>query len=229
MKDKTPVTYFEELGEKFDTYMSDYDVEQRKRLVFSSLLKNQELKGAKILEVGCGTGKFSEEIVKLGGDLTVLDIGPILVDQVKHKLSCSGVVGDACKLPFAARTFDLVISSECIEHTLNPERAVREMCRVCRSGGLVVITSPNKLWCPALVVAKKLRLRKFSGIENWIYPRIARRIMLEEGMTNIVLSGCHLWPFQLKFTHLLLRRFDTFGMWLYPIMINFGIRGYKHM
>lgn len=228
MKDINAITYFEGLGEKFDAYMSDYDVEQRKFLVFSQLLKDQELKGAKVLEVGCGTGRFSEQIVRLGGELTVLDIGPTLVANVASNLSCSGVVGDACNLPFAAQSFDVVVSSECIEHTLNPERAIREMCRVCRAGGLVIMTSPNKLWYPILAMAKKLRLRKFSGIENWVFPGKAAAIMLEEGMADVVMGGCHLWPFQLKFTRFLLRRFDTLGRWLYPIMVNFGIRGRKH-
>lgn len=221
------VDYFDGLGEKFEAYMSDYDVKQRQLLVFSHLLKNLTLEQARVLEVGCGTGKFSEQIAKLGGKLTVLDIGPNLVDKVARMLSCTGVVGDACNLPFADQSFDAVISSECIEHTLHPQQAIREMCRVCRPGGRVCLTSPNKLWYPILLIAKKLGLRKFSGIENWISPRKAAAVMLEEGMTNIVLSGCHLWPFQLKFTRPLLRRFDAIGKRLYPFMINFGIVGQK--
>ncbi|MDD5327555.1 MAG: class I SAM-dependent methyltransferase [Phycisphaerae bacterium] len=219
--------YFEGLGENFEVYMNDYDVQRRQYLIFSQLLKDRKLKDAGVLEVGCGTGRFSEQIVGLGAELTVLDIGPKLVDKVSRKLSCDGVVGDACNLPFADESFDIVISSECIEHTLHPEQAIREMCRVCRSGGLVCVTSPNRLWYPVLVAARKLGLRKFSGIENWIYPRRAATVMRQEGMTNIVISGCHLWPFQLKFTQPMLRRLDAMGKKLYPCMINFGILGQK--
>jgi hypothetical protein len=53
--------------------------------------------------------------------------------------------------------------------------------------------------------------------------------MREEGMKDIILSGCHFWPFQLKFTRPLLHRIDAFGKWLYPLMINFGIMGRKEM
>lgn len=221
------VEYFEGLGEKFEAYMSDYDVERRLSLVFSHLLKNEKLAAANVLEVGCGTGRFSERIVQSGAKLTVLDIGPNLVDNVSSMFSCTGIVGDACNLPFADQTFDTVISSECIEHTLHPKQAIREMCRVCRKGGLVCITSPNKLWYPALAIAKRLGLRKFSGIENWLWPVKAAAVMREEGMIDIVISGCHLWPFQLKLTRPLLRRLDTIGNRLYPVMINFGITGRK--
>lgn len=221
------IDYFEGLGEKFDAYISDYDVERRQYLVFSQLLKNRNLERSVVLEVGCGTGRFSEQIVKLGADLTVLDIGPNLVKEVTRKVSCTGVVGDACKLPLSDESFDIVISSECIEHTPFPKQAIREMCRVCRYGGFVCITSPNKLWYPILVIAQKLGLRKFSGIENWLWPNNVAAIMRKEEMTDIVISGCHLWPFQLKLTRWTLRRFDTFGKHLYPVMINYGIVGYK--
>lgn len=221
------IKYFNALGEKFESYMSDYDVEHRQFLVFSKLLRNNRLRGRKVLEVGCGTGRFSDQIVKLGGELTVVDIGPNLVSEVSSKLSCRGVVGDACNLSFEDESFDIIISSECIEHTHYPIQAIREMCRVCRHGGVVCITTPNKLWYPLLAFSQKLGLRKFSGIENWIFPRRAAAVMREEGMEDITLGGCHLWPFQLKFTRPLLRRLDMLGKWLYPIMINFGIVGRK--
>lgn len=227
MKDADRTFYFDRLGDDFDKYMSDYDVKQRQLLVFSRLLGNQRLDGAKVLEVGCGTGRFSKRIAGIGADLTVLDIGATLVDKVARTLSCTGVVGSACNLPFADQTFDAVISSECIEHTPNPERAIEEMCRVCRCGGRVCITSPNKLWYPILIITEKLGLRKFSGIENWIWPRKAAAVMRQKGMRDIVISGCHLWPFQLKFTRPLLRRLDAIGEQLYPFMINFGMVGRK--
>ena len=216
--------YFNNLGVHFDEYMSDYDVKQRKYLIFGHLLSNKVLKGNHVLEIGCGTGRFSNEIKKRGGLLTVLDIGPNLVSTVSEALNCSGTVGDACNLPFQDNSFDYIISSECIEHTLDPCGAIREMCRICRPGGYVCITTPNRLWYPLLLTAQQLGLRKFSGIEHWIFPLRAINIFKQNNMSDIHAGGCHLLPFQLKFLRPFLRRIDNmFGKWFFPVMINYGI------
>jgi ubiquinone/menaquinone biosynthesis C-methylase UbiE len=222
-----PVTYYDELGDTFEAYMSDYDVERRLDLIFSALLRGTRLDGQRVLEVGSGTGRISHVIVKRGGELTALDIGPRLVASVAGELRCDGIVGDALRLPFRDESFDCVLSSECVEHTPDPSQAIREMCRVCRPGGVVCLTTPNRVWYPMLVVAQKLRLRKFAGIENWLYPHQAAAVMRQQGMTAITLSGCHLWPFQIKPTRPLLRRLDRWGSWLYPVMINFGLLARK--
>lgn len=220
-------TYFDKLGDDFELMMSDYDVQRRQVLVFEQLLGGRRLDGLSVLEVGCGTGRFSRRIAALGANLTVLDIGPNLVKTVSEQVGCKGVVGDACKLPFADETFDTVISSECIEHTPDPLAAIREMCRVCKKGGTVCFTTPNRLWYPVLWLSVKLRVRKFAGPERWIFPGTARKVMAAAGMGEMVVSGCHLWPFQLKFTRGLLARLDRSGATLYPAMINFGIAARK--
>jgi len=219
--------YFDKLEDKFDAYIDDYDVQRRKYLIFSILLENIDTKGKKVLEVGCGTGRFSKPLKEQGAELTVLDIGENLVRSVSENLRCEGVVGDACKLPFEDKTFDIIISSECIEHTLDPDEAIKEICRLCRRGGCVCLTTPNKLWYPVLVLSERLGLRKFSGIENWIFPSKAQRIMRANGIKDIKLRGCHLWPFQLKYTRPILTFFDTYCSWMYSVMINFGIVGQK--
>jgi ubiquinone/menaquinone biosynthesis C-methylase UbiE len=224
-KDKTQ--YYDELGDRFEEYMSDYDVERRHWLVFRTLLGGEDLRASRVLEIGSGTGRFSKTAQQLGGRLTVLDIGEKLVAAVADELGCEGVNGDALSLPLRADSFDLIISSECIEHTLDPEQAIREMCRVCRPGGLVCITAPNRFWYPVLVLSQKLGLRDYSGIENWMFPGRAGAIMRQAGMGQIRLAGCHLWPFQLKFSRPLLRKLDALGKSLYPVMINFGIVGRK--
>jgi ubiquinone/menaquinone biosynthesis C-methylase UbiE len=221
-------TYFDHLGDDFEKLMDDYDVSRRCYLIFNQLLKDEDIEGKKVLEVGSGTGRISQEIVSRKADLTILDIGENLVRQVREKLSCKGAAGDACCLPFDSNSFEVVISSECIEHTLMPQKAIKEMCRVCRPGGIVCITSPNKLWYPVLWLSIKLNIRKFRGIENWLFSGQASSTMKQSKMSDIQLSGCHLWPFQLKFSRTVLRWFDkTMGRFLFPFMINYGIRGTK--
>jgi ubiquinone/menaquinone biosynthesis C-methylase UbiE len=219
--------YYDELGDQFEEFMSDYDVERRLSLIFQTLLAPEDLAGKRVLEIGSGTGRFSRIIKDLGGNLTILDIGEGLVREVSQELTCNGVVGDTLALPFAAGSYDIIISSECIEHTVQPETAIREMCRVCAPNGLVCITAPNKLWYPALRLGQIIGVRKYSGIENWMFPKKAAIIMQQENMNRILIAGCHLWPFQIKFAQPLLRKMDRLSRWLYPAMINFGIVGRK--
>ncbi len=220
--------YFDDLGtERFDRLMSDYDVERRLHLVFDRLLGEVDLEGRLVLEVGSGTGRFSRAIVKAGGRLVACDLGRTLVADVTRRCGCRGVAGDALALPFSDGVFDLVLSSECIEHTPDPERALREMCRVCRPGGTVCVTTPNRLWYPVLVAAQRLGLRGFAGPERWISPARAAAVLRQEGMQDVHLDGCHLWPFQLAPTRPLLRRVDELGRVLHPWMINFGVRARK--
>lgn len=227
MNKNADLNYFDNIGELFDAYMNPYDVERRLHLVFSVLLKDIEIKDKQVLEVGSGTGRFSQRIVQLGGRLTIVDIGKNLVESVSSKLGCRGVVADACQLPIDDNCFDIVISSECIEHTLDPVKAIRQMCRVCRPGGTVCLTTPNKLWYPVLWLSQVLKIRKYAGMENWIFPGTAIREMIQGGMDRFTVRGCHLWPFQLRFTQPLLRRLDSCSRRLYPLMINFGIAGHK--
>jgi ubiquinone/menaquinone biosynthesis C-methylase UbiE len=227
MSKTTDLNYFDNIGELFDVYMNPYDVQQRLNLVFSVLLKSVQIKEKEVLEVGSGTGRFSQRIVELGGQLTIVDIGKNLVEAVSSRLGCRGVAADACQLPFEDNSFDLVISSECIEHTLDPCKAIRQMCRVCKPGGTVCLTTPNKLWYPVLWLSEKLKIRKFAGMENWIFPGTAISEMTSCGMDRFMVRGCHLWPFQLRFSQPVLRKLDAYSHRLYPLMINFGIAGQK--
>ena len=222
------IEYFENLGENFDLNMDDYDVDRRLFLIFSILLKGVDLSGKKVLEVGCGTGRISKPIVDAGAELTVVDIGPKLVKNVSQKFGCGGIAADACELPLEDNSFDVVISSECIEHTLAPCRALEQMCRVCRPSGFVCITTPNKLWYPLFWLSEKLKVKKFYGIENWIFPPRARAVMKDCGFTDFKFAGCHLWPYQFGFTKPALTWFDNHSRKIYPLMINFGIIAKKN-
>lgn len=220
--------YFENIGDDFYNFMDRYDVLQRKKLIFDNLLHGHNIENKLILEVGSGTGEFSLEIINRGGILIIFDIGLKLVSGNVARNNCLGVAGDACNLPFDDSVFDFVISSECIEHTLDPILSINEMCRVIKPFGIVCLTTPNRLWYPILLASQLLGIRKFSGIENWIFPQDAKKVMRNRNMCNIHLAGCHLWPFQISFSRLLLCKLDTLGKWLYPLMINFGIIARKN-
>ena len=108
MSGKVRMSYYEELGDKFEVYMSDYDVERRVNLMFSVLIDPDQIRGRRVLEIGSGTGRISSVVVRVGGELTILDVGPRLVSEVVGALNCEGMAADAQKLAIGDDLFDLV-------------------------------------------------------------------------------------------------------------------------
>jgi SAM-dependent methyltransferase len=217
--------YFEEIGDHFKAWMSSYDVQQRIKLI-KELMPGSSSEMS-CLEVGCGTGAISEAIGPVVKRLTVSDTSERLAREVGERLGIDWGRQDACNLAIPEDTFDIVVSSECIEHSPDPARALAEMARVVNKRGVLIITSPNKLWYPALWISMALSVRKFSGNEVWLYPWEAVRVLKKNGLGDIKVTGCHLFPWQIPLAKRLLPLFDRFGGVLYPVMINYGIRATK--
>ena len=220
--------YYEKLGPDFDRLMSDYDVSRRIDLIFKRLLLHSDSSSHRsVLEIGCGTGKISAELRKRPWQLTVNDISEKLCRQVADSLNCECLVGDCQKLACADEVYDIIVSSECIEHTLNPWLAMKEMKRVLKKGGCLIVTTPNQLWYPVLLLMQSLKIRKFRGIENWTWPWAMRDWLKKNDFSNIYFGGCHLFPWQFPLAKRILPFFDKRGHILYPLMINYGFSAKK--
>src|SRR4030095_2888280 len=76
-----------------------------------------------------------------------------------------GLVADVCQLAVRDQSFDIIISSEMLEHTGAADQAIRELARVLRPEGLLVLTTPNRVWQGVVRAASRLRLRPFHGID----------------------------------------------------------------
>ena len=128
---------------------------RRAKIIFENL----ELSGKeKVLEVGCGRGFYVKTLKEVwpGLQVTGVDLNPKYLEQAKEfkgDLRVELRVADATDLPFADDTFDRIIASEVLEHIPNDEKAISEIFRVLKPGGIVMITVPNKnypfCWDPA--------------------------------------------------------------------------------
>jgi 2-polyprenyl-3-methyl-5-hydroxy-6-metoxy-1,4-benzoquinol methylase len=109
------------------------------------------VQGKRILEVACGRGGFSRLLASKGAIVCGADFSESAIGIAKEKLlrnpaladRVTYVQADAQNLPFDAGSFDIVISCETIEHVPDPSAAACEMARVCRSNGLLYLTTPN--------------------------------------------------------------------------------------
>jgi 2-polyprenyl-3-methyl-5-hydroxy-6-metoxy-1,4-benzoquinol methylase len=105
-----------------------------------------EIRGARVLEIGCGSGEFSKVLGERGALVTAADISPAAVERTKRLtkgLSVTCDVADLMALPYRDESFELVVSLETLEHTPSPFQATAELVRVTRPGGRLIITTPN--------------------------------------------------------------------------------------
>ena len=101
-----------------------------------------------ILDVGCGTGVFTLNILGLGTRVIGLDISqPMLLraGQKAGKYPFRAVAGDMGFLPFADQCFDRVVSMTALEFIADGQAAVEDMFRVAKKGAVVVATTLNSL------------------------------------------------------------------------------------
>lgn len=95
--------------------------------------------GAKLLDVGCGTGWLAECF----DDYTGIDSSPEMV-AAAAEYGREVQLGDVDEaLPFADASFDAVVLKDLLEHVADPVATVREARRVLKPGGLVFASSPD--------------------------------------------------------------------------------------
>lgn len=99
-------------------------------------------KKGKMLEVGCGTAFVSLYFAKRGFSVYCLDSNQKILGVAQNNFKKEGkkgifVLGNAEKLPFKTGEFDVVTSFGLLEHFVDPGKAISEMARVCKKGGIV--------------------------------------------------------------------------------------------
>jgi ubiquinone/menaquinone biosynthesis C-methylase UbiE len=130
--------------------------------------------GKDILEAGCGTGLILQELAKVAKTTTGLDLSLGMARQAKTK-GLPVVLGSITDLPFAAESFDVVLSFKVLAHLQNIERALQEIARVTRPGGHVVLEFYNsqslRYWAkrlagPGKISAARVEAEMFTRWES---------------------------------------------------------------
>ena len=104
-----------------------------------------------ILDVGTGKGRFAIELAKRGAKVTAVDISEEMLAiaskrALEQKMSRTIIfeVGDAEDIKFPANFFDHVICIQTLMHIPNPLKCLKELARVAKQNGLVVVDHENK-------------------------------------------------------------------------------------
>jgi 2-polyprenyl-3-methyl-5-hydroxy-6-metoxy-1,4-benzoquinol methylase len=218
-----PELTHERLGAEFDVLMNQYDIARRLDILIDDFLADVALTRLSVLDAGCGTGRGAERLAQRGAKVTAVDLGMRLLQRTQERCSCDVAQTSVLALPFADATFDIVFSTEVIEHTPDPIASVHEMIRVLKPNGFLSLSTPNLLWQTPVRIASKLGLRPYDGLENFVSPKQLRSAL--SGLSGKVIAhrGIHILPFQIRFLHPMLRYVDRFGKSLLPLMINQAI------
>jgi 2-polyprenyl-3-methyl-5-hydroxy-6-metoxy-1,4-benzoquinol methylase len=219
---------YERLGDRFAQALSNYDTARRVDVLVDEFLASTSLAGLSALDAGCGLGFFSERLAMHGATVTACDIAPSLVDATRERVGCTARVADVLELTdtFGANRFDVVVSSECIEHTPDPSSAVEQLVAVAKPRGLIALSTPNVLWKPLVAFASAVKLRPFDGYENFSTWGSLRRSFKKAGATVLQERGLHLFPFQTG-AHRALRWCDDHLQIVKPLMINLCVLAMK--
>lgn len=99
-----------------------------------------DLRGKRVLDAGCGAGRFAEIVARnYGAELYAVDLSSA-VDACHANLDGAGAhVSQASiyELPFAPASFDFVYCIGVIQHTPDPDRTIRSLCKAVKPGGQI--------------------------------------------------------------------------------------------
>lgn len=116
--------------------------------MMSMMRRNRiRLSGARVLELGAGSGWVSWMFAQAGCRMSLCELEPNSLTSglvYEHENLCERVVCDARYTPFADESFDIVICKELAHHIADKKRLFSEACRVLRPGGCLVTLDPVK-------------------------------------------------------------------------------------
>jgi SAM-dependent methyltransferase len=122
------------------------------------------LRGASVLEAGCGAGRFTEVLLGAGARVFACDLSAAVEANYANCGHASGYFvaqADVLSLPVQPRAFDFVIALGMIQHTPSPEATIEALAEAVRPGGLLVLD----------------HYRTHRPLTRWLHPVLPRAVI----------------------------------------------------
>ncbi len=118
-----------------------HDTLSEQRLLLSLGLEPEQLRGKRVLEAGCGAGRFTEVLLKHGAQVCAFDASNAVFANARENGSPDAAFMQASiyDLPLAEGQFDIVVCLGVLQHTPDAARVVECLARQVRPGGLLCI------------------------------------------------------------------------------------------
>jgi len=133
--------YFDSVADKWDSMRQGF---------FSSRVRETAIKAADVqpgrvaADLGAGTGFLTEALLKQGLKVVAIDHSPEMIEQIRRKFGETNKLdlrlGEAENLPVPDESVDYVFANMYLHHVESPDRAILEMVRILKPGGVLVIT-----------------------------------------------------------------------------------------
>lgn len=185
----------------FTDYVKSYDkvgIETYNKIA-TELIKELDLKGKNVIDVGCGTGALSLLAIERGTSKIVCgDVSDFMLSQCQAKAKAQGYGTcqfevrqlDGESIPFDDNSFDLAISSMVLGLVPNQEKLVAEMARVTKPGGTVALAvhGPDLYYEAVDAYFRVITKRYILGYRIEFWPRKEKEIckmLLNAGLRDI--------------------------------------------
>jgi ubiquinone/menaquinone biosynthesis C-methylase UbiE len=136
-----------EIASKYDLYYQTEigkKVNQIEEKLITDLLK--DIPRTKMLELGCGTGHWTNFFLNKGYKVTATDISDAMLQLAKQKnLNANFIKADSLEIPFEDNSFDIISSITMLEFVEDQDKVLEEIQRVLKPGGYFILGSLNAL------------------------------------------------------------------------------------
>lgn len=182
--------------------------------------------GASVIEIGAGAGHLAVDLARRGFEVLAVDASEGMLERARTNAARAGVGdrvrtlrADALAIPLGDATFDVAVAVGVLPWVENPRRALREMARLVKPGGYVLVTTDNRYgisrlldpgWHPharAAIRGVRRRLGQSPRPRNpdpvsYSWAR-TRALLAAQGLTVVDRAGVGFGPFTFLFKELL--------------------------
>jgi SAM-dependent methyltransferase len=180
----------EAVRSRIDKY---YSIGEPRLNAYRAILDAYARGGARMLELGCSNGSRSIELSILGADVVGVDVSDVAIRRARDSARSAGArvqfdVGDAERMAYEDRSFDIVFGSSVIHH-LDVSRVAPEIARVTRDGGTAVFLEPLG-HNPVIGLYRRLTPDARTADERPLRAPDLRRLQADWRQSNVTYYDC---------------------------------------